>query len=727
MRNFDSSDKKSAAEWLAVLALFWSYLLTLCPTVYVGDAGELVTAAGGLGVAHPPGYPLFCLWQKCAMVLLPMGNLAWRSNVGTAVSALLAIWCLARLVTRRFLDLPVGASGACLLLLGWSTVLWSQSVITEVYALNLVFFAVFLLGVSSSKSASLYWTAGWLAMGIANHHTMILVAVSWIGWLAFQPKPSGRWVSWGMIGLIFGVLSAFYVYVPLRSLTNPLVDWGNPETFEKVLNHISRRQYAAAGTFPRSWSLTWDQLSCLGRLFLNQIPWGWSFLTVFGFFWCWRVARRLFWWGILLSFVIVGFVIGMTNFVPTPRQIDLIKVFLIPAYCGWILLIFLGAAAIHRRSALAGWTCWVAMPLTAWWGNVAVNDLSRQDLVYRYTQNVLNTLEPDAVLFAAGDNISFSLGVTCVEGIRRDVTFYDRFGNMFVYLYGEEWMDRHQRDLRRVEVEQRIIEASSGSVYYATMEVSPRLPVPLHLSGVIRRVEGRGYPESSDRLWRRYHTALPDPMPEPEVFMQHLRAQYGYCQGVREFERGDTSAAKKYLAQAVREAVWVDPLLINLGYLYSGKGLYAEAVEVFQKAVEVNPWSMEAYIGLGSTWGTRGQLDKAVQAFLQALEKQPTSAEARNALGIAYVKLERLDQAIDIFEENLVLNPHYPESYNEVGLAYAMLSDRARSAGRTQEARQFLLRAEERWERGLVVAPHHRNAGANLQQAKKLLSELPTP
>ena len=43
------------------LIVFFLYLATACPTVYFGDSGELIAAADSLGVAHPPGYPIYTL------------------------------------------------------------------------------------------------------------------------------------------------------------------------------------------------------------------------------------------------------------------------------------------------------------------------------------------------------------------------------------------------------------------------------------------------------------------------------------------------------------------------------------------------------------------------------------------------------------------------------------------------------------------------------------------
>ena len=50
------------------LVTFWIYVKTLAPTVSFFDSGELISAAYTLGVAHPPGYPLYVLlamWVGC--------------------------------------------------------------------------------------------------------------------------------------------------------------------------------------------------------------------------------------------------------------------------------------------------------------------------------------------------------------------------------------------------------------------------------------------------------------------------------------------------------------------------------------------------------------------------------------------------------------------------------------------------------------------------------------
>src|SRR4030095_1781329 len=73
----------SQAELLCAGAVFLValgvYSWTLAPTVTPTDSGELILAAYGLGVAHPPGVPLWIILAHLAS-LVPVGNVAVRIN-----------------------------------------------------------------------------------------------------------------------------------------------------------------------------------------------------------------------------------------------------------------------------------------------------------------------------------------------------------------------------------------------------------------------------------------------------------------------------------------------------------------------------------------------------------------------------------------------------------------------------------------------------------------------
>src|SRR5262249_5466545 len=149
------------------------YTWTLAPTVTLVDSGELILAAWGTGVAHPPGFPLWVMLAHLAS-LLPFGNVAVRINFSSALFAALACATLTLVIaeliitpsssptpkrtnkaaqqnrkrqdsTGEWFLMFAPAVGAGLLL-AFSKTLWSYATITEVYALNtLLILAVFFL------------------------------------------------------------------------------------------------------------------------------------------------------------------------------------------------------------------------------------------------------------------------------------------------------------------------------------------------------------------------------------------------------------------------------------------------------------------------------------------------------------------------------------------------------------------------------------------------------
>jgi hypothetical protein len=156
-----------------VLLFFGSLLLfvcTLAPTVTFVDSGELIVTAKYLGVAHPPGFPLYLLIAHLA-TRVPFGNVAQRVNFISAICAAAAAvlvflvtteairsqqlqaakqsrakgWPQAKRVPlpEQYAWIPGLAAGA---LAAFSRTLWSYATVAEVYALNaLLILSVFLL------------------------------------------------------------------------------------------------------------------------------------------------------------------------------------------------------------------------------------------------------------------------------------------------------------------------------------------------------------------------------------------------------------------------------------------------------------------------------------------------------------------------------------------------------------------------------------------------------
>jgi hypothetical protein len=108
------------------------YTRTAAPSVLSGDSAEFQLAAPLLGVPHPTTYPLYVLLGKLATLLIPLGDIAWRVTLVSALCAALAV-ALFFLLARRI----VGLAGAVVaaLALGVTPGLWNAATLAEVYAL----------------------------------------------------------------------------------------------------------------------------------------------------------------------------------------------------------------------------------------------------------------------------------------------------------------------------------------------------------------------------------------------------------------------------------------------------------------------------------------------------------------------------------------------------------------------------------------------------------------
>lgn len=240
----------AAVAFFAPLVL---YFTTLAPTVTLEDSGEFIVAARHLGVLHPSGYPLWTLLAH-TFTWIPWGNVAERVHLFSAVCGAGTCW-LVYLVARRIL----GSRWAALfgaLGLAASEILWSQSVIAEVYTLNS--FATMLvlylaIGWRGTRSPSwLYWMALCIGLGLANHPLIALVAVPVFVWLVcvdWRAVVTPKLAAVGMLLVTLGL--SVYLYIPIRAAENPPINVGRADTIEKAIAHVRREAYQSEGEMLR--------------------------------------------------------------------------------------------------------------------------------------------------------------------------------------------------------------------------------------------------------------------------------------------------------------------------------------------------------------------------------------------------------------------------------------------------------------------------------------------
>jgi hypothetical protein len=233
------------------------YLLTLYSTVAGGDAGELVVAAHGLHVAHPPGYPLYTLLAHL-FSWLPVASVAWRVNLLSAVCAAATSALVYRTVieaaapttkAERSSATAAGVFAAGLHAFAAST--WLYAVTTEVFALHGLFVAAsFLLALRWSRAhgaGTARLLAIVLGLGLANHQTLLFYAVPIVAWMLWaggrvfrRPQNLLILAGCGLLGL------CPYAWLAVAGRDATVLSWGDTSTPVGWLDHVLRRDY---GTF----------------------------------------------------------------------------------------------------------------------------------------------------------------------------------------------------------------------------------------------------------------------------------------------------------------------------------------------------------------------------------------------------------------------------------------------------------------------------------------------
>jgi len=115
-------------------------------------------------------------------------------------------------------------------------------------------------------------------------------------------------------------------------------------------------------------------------------------------------------------------------------------------------------------------------------------------------------------------------------------------------------------------------------------------------------------------------------------------------------------------------------------------GNLKEAINAYNKAIQLNPQYAEAYIGRGASYDDLGNFQQAINDFSKAIELKPRSAEAYYYRGATYYrsvvfgsgaadKSGNFQRAINDLSKAIELNSHNAEAYIMRGIAYDKLGN----------------------------------------------------
>jgi hypothetical protein len=421
-----------------------TYFATISGNYGFIDRGELAAVASSLGIAHPTGYPTLTLLGHLAVLLFPGVRPILVLNVLSALWTATAV-ALAVLLVHRVLrsTLPTdsgtqepriaAASFFGATFVGLSTTWWSQAVGFEVYSLHAVFLTLvtllFLRYLEDLPARGHAEFSRWgilfsLALGLSftNHLSTVMLAPAFF-YLFFRSAGLSARTLRELVRLVppFAAGLLPYAYLPIRASMHPNLNWGDPDTLARFVEHVTGAQFHFAVLFQTR--VFRQQTEYFVNTLLSDTSVIGLAVAAVGLI---HLARRsrvhALWTGIL--FLTCAVVSGLYD-------INDIGNYYLPVFLAVAIWVAAGLAfAAERFGRIAGWA--LGALLVGLNAGRHYHPMNERDntLAADLTWNVLQNLPPRSVVISGHWDywVSGSLYAQEVEGFRRDVLVLDPEG-----------------------------------------------------------------------------------------------------------------------------------------------------------------------------------------------------------------------------------------------------------------------------------------------------------
>lgn len=479
------------------------YTVTLAPDITWAnrgdDGGDLIVAAATKGIPHPSGYPTYILLAQLIQSL-PIGTLAFRTNLLSTLCAVLSALVVADIVRRFYggnIRIGIIAGTIAGVSLGLAPLFWSQAVITEVYTLNALFVALILhillngiahklthtwadrlsgllFGVALGTQATVaFLLPPFLLSGIskkekeqgsmgAKSSRAALFPSSLAAF--FSSKRSVRKFIWILLGL------QVYLIIPIRARSGSPVIWGDPVDWKGFWWLVSG-QYYHWRVFSLPLSHLWARLQDWVGMLVDQFSIFGMLLVLWALLFYWKHThfRKLHW---ITVWIILTYVIFAVGYNTHDAYVLLIPVIV-------ILSIWMGLGSAALLEALVRWqnkATWIlpagvillVFPvLINAWRFFPLVDASQDIRATTFGQAVMQTAPQNAIIYTLDDADSFTLWYYHFAlGGRPDIAVLQK------RLLPEIWYRERMREI----YPELIIPEESGQTWYLTvMAANPKL------------------------------------------------------------------------------------------------------------------------------------------------------------------------------------------------------------------------------------------------------------
>jgi tetratricopeptide (TPR) repeat protein len=635
---------------------FYVYLRTLAPTVTFGDSGDFISSSYTLGLPHPTGYPTYTLLGHL-ICYLSLGNVAWRINLLSSFFASLASTILYFIIRKITSSIPslVGA-----LLFSFSSIFWSQAIIAEIYTLHIFLLVsmTFILfkwiehQITTKKqkdSKLLYLFSFFFGLSLTNHLTSILIlpAALYCGFI-YRRRIFLDLRRIILIGIFFILGLSFYLYLPIRSMMEPLLDWANPTSIDRFLYYVTGQQYR--------YLLTPTNLSAS---FLHYLNWWILEFTIYigivgllGIVFLFKRNIRI---GLIFILIFLSNLIFSLFYRTRVDQ----ETYYLPSFAIWAIFIGVGIEAIIQilPSRPKVWKnlvgVMIILPFLLLVKNYHQNDKSRYYFAYDYAYDILNQIPQHSILFLQADADMFPLlyhryiekngqGIALVhinylmkpwylERLKKENSWLKVKEAPYSYLIFENivkenirshpvWFTFNSDPILEGISEYQLI--ADGILFYCSEESEKKVLSRLEESDYKCRgiLDGTIYQDS----WAK------------AVLRIYANAYYEKAKELSRLRRYDEAILKFNKAKEIQPEFADAEFLNYLGHTYYFARKYDCAITTLKRSLKLSPNNSNSHNTLGLCYYLRGEKEKAIFHLKEALKIDPNNQSAKSNLELIY-------------------------------------------------------------------------------------------
>lgn len=649
------------------------YLLNLPSDLLPGDSGELISASFTLGIAHPPGYPLYTMVGNLFSRAFSFGSVAVRYNLLSCLAAS----SMASFIVCLLIDLGLTSWIALLstMILSTSKATWFEATTAEVYATSGLLLAIMLWAMVVARNRNdAYWLLFLYMGGLAiSHHTTLvgpfLLCLLTLGLMKRRNVSTSCLIGSAMVFLL---ALSIWLYIPIRAYCNPSLIWSNKPTLHSFISHITAKGYH------------WRLKSISPQRFVDFV----CFFPV--------LSERFSL--VACAFSIIGAVKGLFSPKGEIKSVALLSIGIIlffgihsafynipdivshvfPAVVPLAVLAAIGADYLHGLLAGFKFRTWVfSIGLAALILLNVFQTHPRRDekLAMGFAKGIVESAKQacgeGCLVLTTGEISSFPLlYIGTVESV--GVTVYDlAISNPDIL-----GLPDSPKDLEEA------IDAAVGLYGIHRVAIAGYVPPTIgkyktYVCGLISILK-----EPCGNCLNPHDFGLDGIGAEPDDYSSRLlKASYYIHIGRWHQQQGDLKGFEKYLDSAAQVIGDDAATLVNISGIYLHSGMAQKAYMVAKQATQADPEFFEAHDLLANILLSMGKPVEAIAEYRLALRGNPRPSLVYSNLGNSYLAVGKFEEALVQFEKALDLDSTLVNAWIGRGKALESLA-------RNQEALQ---------------------------------------